>query len=165
MRTPLSIVRTPHRKETRLATSAQSSESMASHTACVLRGQKLLIVGGDRREGALRRLFEAFDFADVIHCPTRKADSSARCFASHVRRSEVVLVVWVTGLSRTHHGTQLHNLCRSLRIPWIACFRIPHPNALAARITECRLFGAIRARREQLVGIKSAGSPRIGGAA
>lgn len=127
-----------------------------------LEGQKIVVVGGDRREGALTRLRTAFSLADVIHCCTRKGDASPKCFESSLRVSGVVLAVWVLGLSRTDHGEHLHQRCRQLGIPYIDTFRIPHPNALIAAIDDLRLLEALKSRRGQNL------APRhrcIGGAA
>jgi len=122
-------------------------ENQRSLVRSVLRGQKIIVVGGDRREGALARLAAAFDLSGVIHCRTRKTDASPRCFESRLHDPRVALVIWVAGLSRTNHGEQLHLRCRALGIPWVDCFRIPHPNALAARVAELHLLNAIRDRR------------------
>lgn len=127
-----------------------------------LEGQKIVVVGGDRREGALTRLRTAFGLADVIHCCTRKGDASPKCFESSLRVSGVVLVVWVLGLSRTHHGEHLHQRCRELGIPYIDTFRIPHPNALLAAIEDLRLLGVLNGRRGQNL---AARQRCIGGAA
>ena len=116
----------------------------------VLEGQRIVVVGGDRREGALTRLRTSLDCADVIHCPTRKSDSSSRCFEPSLHRLGVVLVVWVLGLSRTHHGEHLHQRCRKLGIPYIDTYRIPHPNALLARIEQLRLLDALQQRAQKL---------------
>jgi hypothetical protein len=127
-----------------------------------LEGQKIVVVGGDRREGALTRLRTAFGLADVIHCCTRKGDASPNCFESSLRISGVVLVVWVLGLSRTHHGEHLHQRCRELGIPYIDTYRIPHPNALLAKIEDLHLTDALEARRVHALALSQ---QRIGGAA
>lgn len=128
----------------------------------VLEGQKIIVVGGERREGALTRLRTALGLAEVIHCCTRKADASPRCFESNLRLPGVVLVVWVLGLSRTHHGEHLHQRCRDLGLPYIDTFRIPHPNALLARIEDLRLTDALEARRSHALVLSR---HSIGGAA
>lgn len=112
-----------------------------------LTGQTLLVVGGDPRPQALRRLEEAFDLGSVVHCPTRKVDASPRSFLSHLGNPKLMLVVWALGLSRTAHGTELHRRCRQLEIPWVDSFRIPHPNLLAARLVELHLLDALLRRR------------------
>jgi hypothetical protein len=122
-------------------------EHILSQTRDALREGTIIIVGGDRRDAALRRLHIAFELANVIHCCTRKSDSSCRRFASQLHDPGVVLVVWVLGLSRTHHGEHLHRLCRTIGVPWVDCFRIPHPNALLARIADLRLLDSLHARR------------------
>lgn len=119
----------------------------------VLSGQRLLIVGGDAREQAFGRLEDAFDLAAVLHCPTRRSDPSPRRFQSMLPKSGAILVVCLVGLSRTNHGALLHQQCRALRIPWIDCFRIPHPNQLAALIEELHLLDALSHRRHQLGGV------------
>jgi hypothetical protein len=121
----------------------------SSSVRSVLRGQTVVVVGGNRRDGALARLRAALDLAEVIHCPTRKSDASSRCFEPSLHRLGVVLVVWVLGLSRTHHGEHLHQRCRELGIPYIDTFRIPHPNALLAKIEDLRLLDALKHRCTQ----------------
>jgi hypothetical protein len=116
------------------------------HALHALRGQSIIVVGGDRRDEALDRLRAAFDLREVIHCPTCKNDASSRSFEARLHSPGIVLAIWVLGLSRTHHGKHLHRLCRSAEIPWVDCFRIPHPNRLAAEICELHLLEAIRAR-------------------
>lgn len=120
-----------------------------------LRGQTLLVVGGDRRQEQLARLRNALE-VEVIYCPTRRSDASSRAFRCQINRNGIVLVVCVVGLCRTDHCRKLHQLCRQLGIPWIDCHRIPHPNALEAAIEERRLASAIT-RRARLV--SAAGSP------
>lgn len=129
-----------------------------------LSGRKLLVVGGDPRQEALRRLKNAFDLADVIHCPTRKNDASSRSFKSRLQEPGVALVVWALGLSRTHHGTELHRLCRSFEIPWVDCFRIPHPNLLASRIANLHLLDALQRRSSQLGAMRAPFRRQVGGA-
>lgn len=130
-----------------------------------LRGQKLVVVGGDRREGAIRRLLNAFDLSDIIHCHTRKNDASPKCFESSLRDPGVLLVVWALGLSRTHHGEHLHRLCREFGIPWVDCFHIPHPNALVAQIDDLRLLESLLRRRNRVLDSSLSHLRRIGGAA
>lgn len=128
----------------------------------VLEGQKIVIVGGDRREHALLRLRDAFALEEVIHCCTRKIDASPRAFQSSVQLPDVLLVVCVRGLSRTHHGKQLHQMCRQRGIPFVDTFRIPHPNALLVRIAQLRLWSALEARREHILANRKR---NLGGAA
>jgi hypothetical protein len=114
-----------------------------------LRGQTLVVVGGDRRDEAIARLKCAFDLQEVIHCQTRKSDASPKRFASALRLPGVLLAVAVRGLSRTHHGQHVHAIGRDVGLPVIDVYHIPHPNKLAAEIEELRLLDAIarRARR------------------
>ncbi len=84
-----------------------------------LRGQRVLIIGGDRRETAVARLARDLELAEVVHCPTRESDASPRRFETQFRSPDFVLVIWVLGLSRTHHGIQVHRLCREHGVPWI----------------------------------------------
>ena len=89
-------------------------ESVSRLVRPLLSGQRLLIVGGDAREKAFGRLKVAFDLAEVIHCPTRRTDSSPRRFLSKLRNSDPILVVWMLGLCRTAHGAHVHRECRVL---------------------------------------------------
>jgi hypothetical protein len=111
-----------------------------------LRDQRMIVVGGDRRDQQLNRLCTAFALREVIHCPCRKTDASPRSFESSLHAPGIVLAVWALGLSRTHHGEHLHCRCRSMGIPWVDCYKIPHPNRLAQDICELRLIEPILAR-------------------
>jgi hypothetical protein len=123
--------------------------------------QKLLIVGGDHREHAVQRLRDDLELSDVVHCPTRQSDSSARSFASQLHAPDILLVVWVCGLSRTNHGAVLHQQCRRLALPWVDCLRIPHPHTLVADIERLHLVAALQARHEFVARI---GHRAVGGA-
>lgn len=131
----------------------------------VLRGQKVVVVGGDPREAVLSRLSTSFELAGLIHCPTRKSDASPKRFASRLCEPGIALVIWALGLSRTHHGEHLHQLCRQLDIPYVDSFRIPHPNSLVAHIEKLRLLDALRRRREKLELHWESAVTQIGGAA
>jgi hypothetical protein len=131
----------------------------------VLRGQKVVIVGGDPREAALSRLSMSFELSSLIHCPTRKSDASPKRFASRFYEPGIALVIWALGLSRTQHGEHLHQLCRQLDIPWVDSFRIPHPNSLAARIEKLHLLDALRRRRAKLETHWTSAVTQIGGVA
>jgi len=115
-----------------------------------LRSGRIVIVGGDRRDNCLRRLHTELQLSDVVHCPTRKNDASCNRFVAQLHQPDVLLVVWILGLSRTHHGEHLHRLCRTLGIPWVDCFRIPHPNALLACVEKLRLVDELCRRRASL---------------
>ena len=128
---------------------------------CLLRAQKLLIVGGDLREHAVQRLREDLELRDIVHCPTRQSDSSARSFASQLHAPDILLVVWVCGLSRTNHGAILHQQCRRLALPWVDCKRIPHPRTLVADVERLSLVVALQARHEFVARI---GHRPVGGA-
>ena len=118
------------------------NESTLEKIHRALRGQTLVVVGGDRRDGAIARLKSAFDLQEVIHCQTRR-------FASVLRLPRILLAIAVRGLSRTHHGQHVHAIGRDLGLPVIDVYHIPHPNKLAAAIEDLRLLDAIarRARR------------------
>lgn len=128
----------------------------------LLSGQKILVIGGQPREQALRRLQHELALRSVVHCATRQADASARSFAAQLCAPDILLVIWVRGLSRTNHGNVVHEQCRSLEIPWIDCARIPHPRALVAAIERLRLIPALQRRRER---IDTIGQHPLGGAA
>ncbi|MBI5853014.1 MAG: hypothetical protein HZB39_18545 [Planctomycetes bacterium] len=114
----------------------------------LFRAQMLLIVGGDHREQAVQRLRDDLELRDVVHCPTRQSNSSARSFASQLHAPDILLVVWVCGLSRTNHGRVVHQQCRGPALPWIDCMRIPHPHTLVAEIERLHLVAALRARHD-----------------
>lgn len=130
-----------------------------------LRGQRIVVVGGEPRAAALARIATSLGLAEIIHCPTRRSDASPRCFASQLRAPGIALVVWALGLSRTHHGEELHRQCRLLRLPWVDFFHIPHPNALVARIASLRLLDALTQRRALVEGSVAPSAAPIGGAA
>ncbi len=125
-----------------------------------LSGLTIAIVGGDPREHSLARLRDQFDRSRIVHCPTIRNDASARAFEAALRRPDVVLVVWLCGLSRTNHGRQLRSICRRLDLPWVDCLRIPYPHILTSRIVELHLLDAIVRRRAQLVSVPSLGGVR-----
>lgn len=108
-----------------------------------LKGRKIVLVGGDRREDALRRLEGAFELAGVIHCRTRQADPSSRSFRFRLLEPGIALVVWAFGLTRTNHGRELRRLCQGIGIPFIATRHIPHPNRLVEEITSLNLLPAL----------------------
>lgn len=112
----------------------------------VLRGQRVLIVGGDPRPSAIERLREQLELASVEHCATKESDASPRAFARRLDRLDPLLVIWICGLSRTSHGIYLHARCRELEIPHVDCIRIPHPNTLLAEVLRLRLLGSLRRR-------------------
>lgn len=123
-----------------------SNDSETSIRAA-LRGQRLLVIGGDPREKAIARLARDLELAEVVHCPTRQSDASPRRFESQFRAPDFVLVVWVLGLSRTHHGIHVHRLCREAGLPWIDCWRIPNAGVLIAQIARLGVLAAIQRRR------------------
>ena len=112
-----------------------------------LRGQRVLIIGGDRRKKAVARLARDLELAEVVHCATRKSDASPRRFAAQFRSPDFVLVVWVLGLSRTHHGIHVHRLCRAHGVPWVDSWRIPNPALLLDQIGRLGIVGALQRRR------------------
>jgi len=125
-----------------------------------LQGLTLVLVGGDPRPAQIARLKRAFGLRDVIHCPTRQGDPSPRCFLSALHRPDLVLVVWLCGLSRTNHGRRLRAICNSEFVPWLNCLHIPHPNLLAALIHEHRLVDSILRRRASLMAVETTGGGR-----
>lgn len=111
-----------------------------------LSGRTLLVVGGDPRPAALLRLKDAFALTDVLHAPTRKSDPSPGTFRFRLLAPSIALVIRATGLTRTAHGASLHQHCRELGIPYVDCFRFPHPNLLATRILDLHLLGTLERR-------------------
>lgn len=140
---------------------------MSAHAPiyAALRGQRVVIVGGDSRPAALSRLVTTLELAALVHCQTRRSDASPRRFATEIHRPGVVLVIWLRGLSRTDHGECLHKLCRRLCIPWVDSFHIPHPNTLVALIEKHRLLDALLKRRAQVERAMACSARQIGGAA
>lgn len=104
--------------------------------ASALRGGTLVVIGGDLRAHALERLELAFSFSGIIHCPTRQTDSSAFRFEAVLRRSDISLVLWLSGLTRSSHGRAIRDMCRRLGIPYLPFRRIPHPNALRTSLSK-----------------------------
>jgi hypothetical protein len=102
--------------------------------ASALRGGTLVVIGGDARDPALDRLARALELSEVVHCPTRKTNASASSFEATLQRPGISLVVWLSGLTRTSHGRKIRELCARFGLPWLPFRRIPHPNALLARL-------------------------------
>jgi len=124
--------------------------------ADVLRGRRLLIIGGDAAPAACARLHAAFDLLEVVHCPTSRHDASARRFARRLADRDWVLVIWVAGLSRTGHGTVVHEICRGREIPFLDCMRAPHPNALVNHLLRLHLVSALERRTGRIPSAASA---------
>lgn len=93
-----------------------------------------MVIGGDARDPALERLAHALGLSAVVHCPTRKTDASASSFEAALQRPGISLVLWLSGLTRTSHGRKIRELCARFGLPWLPFRRIPHPNALLARL-------------------------------
>lgn len=129
---------------------------------CALVGMKLLLVGGDPRPNAVDNIETKLGLEEAIHCPTRKSDASAWRFASKLYTPRLALVVCARGLTRTQHGSDLHEWCRQLEIPLLNCNHLPHPNALIAAIATARLTSAVLRRCELL---KTGVAVTIGGVA
>lgn len=99
----------------------------------------IVIVGGHDAPRHLARLEQAFPHHRIQHCATRTADASSAAFEGALRTPGLALVVMVTGLSRTDHSRAVHRICRTLGVPVVHMRRIPHPNALRARLDGLRL--------------------------
>lgn len=113
-----------------------------------LRGNTVLIVGGDPRQLHVARLNQAFGSTDFLHHATSKHDPSSRSFARLVDLPKVVLVVVLRCLTRSQHARDLHRLCRERGIPLLNVSRMPHPEALLPALTHARLdFAVIRRAR------------------
>lgn len=93
-----------------------------------------MVIGGDARDPALDRLARALELSEVVHCPTRTSDASASKFEATLRRPGISLVLWLSGLTRTSHGRKIRELCARFGLRWLPFRRIPHPNALRARL-------------------------------
>lgn len=119
---------------------------------CALAGLNLLLVGGDSRPNAIENLESKLGLEEAIHCPTRKSDASARRFVSKLYTPRLALVVCARGLTRSQHGSDLHDWCRELKIPLLNCNHLPHPDALIAAIVKARLVGQVLRRCEMLKG-------------
>lgn len=113
----------------------------------VLRDTTVVLVGGDRRLHHIRRIKAAFALSDVFWLSTRSSDPSARGFEAAIRRHDISLVVCLNGLVRHQHSHDLRQLCRDLRIPFVAGWRSPHPGPLAAAIVAQGAADLIRRRR------------------
>jgi len=111
----------------------------AQQIRAALKGTRMLIVGGDPSPKTIQRLKSSLSLRQVIHCPTRKSDASARRFQFRLHDQYIALVVCARGLTRTEHGKTLHALCRGLEVPLLNCYHIPHPNNLVASIAKARL--------------------------
>lgn len=124
---------------------------------CALVGLKCVLVGGDPRPKAVKRLESVLGFSEVIHCATRKGDASASRFVTKLRTARLVLVICARGLTRTQHGADLHVLCRKFGVPLLDFNHIPHPNAVVPAIMNARLTRAVvdrsvRVKRADVIG-------------
>lgn len=121
---------------------------------CLIRraiaGLDILVVGGDHRPQATKRLEAQLHLRSAQHCPTRRSDPTAACYQRALREPDLVLVVCVRGLCRTQHGKDLHDHCRWLDLPLLDQGRIPHPNQLVASLAHCPVGLAVLKRAEVL---------------
>lgn len=125
-----------------------------------LEGLDIAIVGGDPRDAQVDRLRRTFALRAVVHRPTRQSDPSPRAFEAALNRPHIALAIWLCGLSRTNHGRALRSICNRLRLPWLDCPHVPHPNQLAARVHDLRLLEAIAARRNLVLASSRSGGAR-----
>ena len=111
---------------------------------------KILLVGGDPRHEVAARIQSGLNLAAVVHRPTRKSDASSWRFASALKANCYSLVICARGLTRTQHGSDLHEFCRKLELPLLNCKRLPHPNIIIPAIVHARLTSSVLRRCEEL---------------
>ncbi len=115
-----------------------------------LAGTKILLVGGDPRHEVAARIQSSLNLAAVVHRPTRKSDASSWRFASALKAGGYSLVICARGLTRTQHGSDLHEFCRQLDLPLLDYTRLPNPNIIIPAIVHARLTSPVLRRCEEL---------------
>jgi hypothetical protein len=101
-------------------------------SARLLRGRSLVLIGGDKRQGAYQALKEAFGLSDLVWIETREHES-IEGFAPYVARPDVAAVVLAIRWSSHSYG-EVKNFCDRHDKPLV---RLPggyNPNQVAAQI-------------------------------
>lgn len=112
----------------------------------LLRGRKIIVVGGQPRPENIQNLRAALALLHVQHCTSSRHDASPRSYAKHIEHDDAVLVVVLCGASRTHQVHDTHQRCRRLCVPFIDCDKIPNANLLLHMIVELELLAALEQR-------------------
>ena len=123
-------------------------------------GLRAVIVGGDPQPAQVQRIQTSLSFDEVIHCTTRKSDASSRAFERALLSGDIVLAVWLWGVSRTSHGERFREICRSIDLPWIEVRHMPHPRKLAALVESLGLRPKLLRRRDVLLSDSNGGQAR-----
>lgn len=90
----------------------------------------IVIVGGNARPDALKRLRDSLVGVTVAWIPTRESDPSAARFSPSIQRSETCLVVVLTGLVRHQHARDILGLARRHGKRVLHLFRSPNPGRI-----------------------------------
>lgn len=106
--------------------------NQVEHVRRALARTTVVLVGGDKRADHARRIKCAFDLRELIWIPTRDSDPSSRRFGPTLARCDASLVVGLNGLLRHQHIRDLRAICAEHRLLYLAYWRSPHPEGLAA---------------------------------
>ena len=112
----------------------------------LLRGRKIIVVGGQTRSENIHNLRAALALSHVEHCTSSKHDASTRSYAKYIEHDDAVLVVVLCGAWRTHQINDTHQRCRRLAIPFVDCGKIPNANLLLHKLVELDLKMALERR-------------------
>ncbi len=123
-------------------------------------GLRAVIVGGDPKPAQVQRIQTSLSFEEVLHCTTRKSDASSRAFERALLSGDIILAVWLWGVSRTSHGESFREICRSKDLPWIEVRHMPHPRKLAALVESLGLRPKLLRRRDALLSDSNGGRAR-----
>ena len=97
----------------------------------LIRGKRLLIVGGDPRPHHIRRIQMTLGFSAVEWIETRSSDPLGRKAVGAVEQSRADIVIVLIGLVRHAHAKRLSAACKesgTLLVRYRG--KSPHPNGL-----------------------------------
>ena len=100
-----------------------------------LRGKRMVLIGGERRDEAVRRISDAFELADLEWISLSEHASSTPMEAP-IRRPDTALVLVLIRLSGHHHVDDARAYCERHDRPFV---RLPagyNPEQIAAQVIE-----------------------------
>ncbi|MCK6528497.1 hypothetical protein L6R50_13395 [Myxococcota bacterium] len=89
----------------------------------VVRGKRAVIVGGDRREDARKRLQEVFNLASLEWIPLQHENNTLRSLASSVAAGGIDLVLLLRRFVPHQADEILIPACKSAGVPWVSVER------------------------------------------
>ena len=117
-----------------MAKSTQRNDNVAVQK--LLRGKRLLIVGGDPRPQHVQRIQMTLGFSAVEWIETRSSDPLGRKAVGAVEQSRADIVIVLIGLVRHAHAKRLSATCKesgTLLVRYRG--KSPHPNGIAVAVT------------------------------